>query len=45
MKKSRYTDSQVLSILKQNETGSTLIVGPFLCFHYLLYLSVLSSAG
>jgi len=28
MKKSRYTDSQILSILKQNETGSTV---PDLC--------------
>ena len=28
MKKSRYTDSQILSILKQNESGSTV---PDLC--------------
>jgi len=28
MKKSRYSDSQILSILKQNETGSTV---PDLC--------------
>jgi len=28
MKKSRYTDSQILSILKQNEAGSTV---PDLC--------------
>jgi len=28
MKKSRYTDSQILAILKQNETGSTV---PDLC--------------
>ncbi|MEO1896824.1 MAG: transposase, partial [Cycloclasticus sp.] len=28
MKKSRYTDSQILSILKQNEAGATV---PDLC--------------
>jgi len=28
MKKLRYTDSQILSILKQNEIGSTV---PYLC--------------
>jgi len=31
MKKSRYTDSQILSILKQNEAGSAV---PDLCREY-----------